>query len=222
MVTVAKCDPRQRPWTRVECNYRLKCVRFFFFPSPSPPSHILVRTIQCMEEKLAARSLAGASPPPSKLYRALTSPAGWANIKRDINGESCSISWTRRKWEQKEKKKRKTRGVREFFGRAAQVPCRCVLFYTVGHAVSGLGKWSRLAAFAAHRPDIFSVFLSALCAGLVFSSFNHPFYPFSLSPLSLPLLISFFFRPPNPETGWGRRNILRDWYYAGQGPSPSL
>ena len=60
-----------------------------------------------MEEKLAARSLAGASPPPSKLYRALTSPAGWANIKRDINGESCSISWTRRKWEQKEKKKEK-------------------------------------------------------------------------------------------------------------------
>lgn len=58
----AKCDPRQRPWTRVECNYRLKCAHFFFiffFPPPPPPSHILVRTIQCMEEKLATRSLAG-------------------------------------------------------------------------------------------------------------------------------------------------------------------
>lgn len=195
MVTVAKCDPRQRPWTRVECNYRLKCVRFFFFPSPSPPSHILVRTIQCMEEKLAARSLAGASPPPSKLYRALTSPAGWANIKRDINGESCSISWTRRKWEQKEKKKRKTRGVREFFGRAAQVPCRCVLFYTVGHAVSGLGKWSRLAAFAAHRPDIFSVFLSAQrCVSALY--FLRSTIPFILSPsLSLPPPFNLFFFP---------------------------
>ena len=95
----------------------------------------------------------------------------------------------------RKKKKRKTRGVREFFGRAAQVPCRCVLFYTVGHAVSGLGKWSRLAAFAAHRPDIFSVFLSAQrCVSALY--FLRSTIPFILSPsLSLPPPFNLFFFP---------------------------